>query len=64
MPFVISDFLLLNDLYRVSKKDPFDGLNHDASLLGLGGCWHLPSFVCNFSGEMISHLLVKGSWRS
>lgn len=36
MPFVISEFGLLNDLNIVSKKDPFDGLNHDTSF-GSGG---------------------------
>lgn len=40
VPFVISEFGLLNDLNIVSKKDPFDGLNHDTSFgsRGWGGC--------------------------
>lgn len=36
VPFVSSDFQLLNDLNLVSKKDPFDGLSHDPSLGGSG----------------------------
>lgn len=44
MPFAISDFLLLNDSNRVSKKAPFDGLNHDASLLA--GWWLAFAKLC------------------
>lgn len=36
VPLVLFDFQLLNDSNLVSKKDPFDGLNHASSLGGLG----------------------------